>query len=106
MAWTMKRLSGITDAGEKRQRILLTGLVIAALASVIGTLATAIGLRKGIAEIQTGLARLETDFNFELSVSEGEFGGISRPVNRVAGTRVEILKRRCDAPTDCGGDGP
>jgi hypothetical protein len=35
VSWTMKRLSGITDAGEKRRSALLVGLVIAALASVI-----------------------------------------------------------------------
>jgi signal transduction histidine kinase len=96
--WTMKRLSGITDAGEKRRSVLLIGLVIAALISVAGTLATAIGLRKGIAEIETGLARLETDFAFELPVSKGELGSISRSVNRVAATRrnLEAALRRAD----------
>lgn len=98
VSWTMKRLSGITDAGEKRRSILLIGLVIAALASVIGTLATVIGLRKGIAEIQEGLSRLETDFAFELPVSGGELGGIGRSVNRVAETRrsLEAALRRAD----------
>jgi signal transduction histidine kinase len=98
VSWTMKRLSGITDAGEKRRSALLVGLVIAALASVIGTLATVIGLRKGIAEIQTGLSRLETDFAFDLPVSGGELGSISRSVNRVAGTRrsLEAELRRAD----------
>jgi signal transduction histidine kinase len=98
VAWTMKRLSGITDAGETRRNLLLISLVIAALASVIGTLATVIGLRRGIAEIQSGLARLETDFSFDLPVSGGELGSISRSVNRVAGTRrnLEAALRRAD----------
>jgi signal transduction histidine kinase len=98
VSWTMKRLSGITDAGEKRRSALLVGLVIAALASVIGTLAMVIGLRKGIAEIQGGLSRLETDFGFELPVSGGELGSISRSVNRVADTRrsLEAALRRAD----------
>jgi signal transduction histidine kinase len=98
VSWTMKRLSGITDAGEKRRSVLLIGLVIAALASVIGTLATVIGLRKGIAEIQAGLSRLETDFAFELPISGGELGSISHSVNRVAGTRrsLEAALRRAD----------
>jgi signal transduction histidine kinase len=98
VAWTMKRLSGITDAGENRRNFLLISLVIAALASVIGTLATVIGLRKGIAEIQSGLSRLETDFAFDLPVNGGELGSISRSVNRVAGTRrsLEAALRRAD----------
>jgi len=98
VAWTMKRLAGITDAAETRRTFLLIGLVIAALVSVIGTLATVIGLRKGIAEIQSGLARLETDFAFELPVSSGELGSISRSVNRVADTRrnLEAALRRAD----------
>jgi signal transduction histidine kinase len=98
VAWTMKRLSGITDAGETRRNFLLIGLVIAALVSVIGTLATVIGLRKGIAEIQGGLSRLETDFAFDLPVNGGELGSISRSVNRVAGTRrnLEAALRRAD----------
>ena len=98
VAWTMKRLSGIADEGETRRNFLLIGLVIAALVSIIGTLATVIGLRKGIAEIQNGLARLETDFAFDLPVSGGELGGISRSVNRVAGTRrnLEAALRRAD----------
>ena len=98
VAWTMKRLSGVTDAGETRRNFLLIGLVIAALVSVIGTLATVIGLRKGIAEIQSGLSRLETDFAFELPVSGGELGSISRSVNRVADTRrsLEAALRRAD----------
>ncbi len=98
IAWAMKRLSGIADAGEARSNFLLIGLVIGALVSVIGTLATVIGLRKGIAEIQSGLARLETDFAFDLPVSGGELGSISRSVNRVAGTRrtLEAALRRAD----------
>jgi len=98
VAWTMKRLAGVTDAAETRRTFLLIGLVIAALVSVIGTLATVIGLRKGIAEIQTGLARLETDFAFDLPVSGGELGSISRSVNRVADTRrnLEAALRRAD----------
>jgi signal transduction histidine kinase len=98
VAWTMKRLSGITDAGENRRNFLLISLVIAALVSVIGTLATVIGLRKGIAEIQSGLSRLETDFAFDLPVNGGELGSISRSVNRVAGTRrsLEAALRRAD----------
>jgi signal transduction histidine kinase len=98
VAWTMKRLSGVTDAGETRRNFLLIGLVIAALVSVIGTLATVIGLRKGIAEIQGGLSRLETDFAFDLPVNGGELGSISRSVNRVAGTRrsLEAALRRAD----------
>src|SRR5579863_548692 len=98
VAWTMKRLAGATDAAETRRTFLLIGLVIAALVSVIGTLATVIGLRKGIAEIQTGLARLETDFAFDLPVSGGELGSISRSVNRVADTRrnLEAALRRAD----------
>jgi signal transduction histidine kinase len=98
VAWTMKRLSGVTDAGETRRNLLLISLVTAALVSVIGTLATVIGLRKGIAEIQSGLSRLETDFSFDHPVSGGELGSISRSVNRVAGTRrnLEIALRRAD----------
>jgi len=98
VAWTMKRLAGITDATESRRTFLLISLVIAALVSVIGTLATVIGLRKGIAEIQSGLARLETDFAFDLPVSGGELGRISRSVNRVADTRrnLEAALRRAD----------
>jgi signal transduction histidine kinase len=98
VAWAMKRLAGITDATESRRTFLLISLVIAALVSVIGTLATVIGLRKGIAEIQNGLARLETDFAFDLSVSGGELGSISRSVNRVADTRrnLEAALRRAD----------
>ena len=97
-SWTMKRLSGITDPGEKRRSILLVGLVIAALVSVIGTLAAVIGLRRGIADIQTGLSRLETDFALELPVSGGELGNIARSVNRVADTRrnLEAALRRAD----------
>jgi signal transduction histidine kinase len=98
VAWAMKRLPGIADATETRRTFLLIGLVIAALVSVIGTLATVIGLRKGIAEIQSGLARLETDFAFDLPVSGGELGSISRSVNRVADTRrnLEAALRRAD----------
>lgn len=98
IAWAMKRLAGVTDAAETRRTFLLIGLVIAALVSVIGTLATVIGLRRGIAEIQTGLARLETDFAFDLPVSRGELGSISRSVNRVADTRrnLEAALRRAD----------
>lgn len=98
IAWAMKRLSGITDAGEARRNFLLIGLVIAALTSILGTLATVIGLRKGIAEIQGGLSRLETDFAFDLPVSSGELGSISRSVNRVADTRrkLEAALRRAD----------
>jgi signal transduction histidine kinase len=98
ITWAMKRLSGITDAVEARRNLLLIGLVIAALTSILGTLATVIGLRKGIAEIQGGLSRLETDFAFDLPVSSGELGGISRSVNRVAGTRrkLEAALRRAD----------
>ena len=90
VCWTMKRLAGITDPGEKRRNALLMWLVVAALVSVTGTLATAIGLRKGIAEIQAGLARLETDFAFELPVTGGELGSISQSVNRVAGARRRL----------------
>jgi signal transduction histidine kinase len=98
VAWAMKRLSGVTDAGETRRNFLIIGLVIAALTSVIGTLATVIGLRRGIAEIQSGLSRLETDFALDLPVSGGELGSISRSVNRVAGTRrnLEAALRRAD----------
>jgi len=98
IAWTMKRLAGVTDAAETRRTFLLISLVIAALVSVFGTLATVIGLRKGIAEIQSGLARLETDFAFDLPVSGGELGSISRSVNRVADTRrnLEAALRRAD----------
>jgi signal transduction histidine kinase len=98
VTWTMKRLAGATDAAESRRTFLLISLVIAALVSVIGTLATVIGLRNGIAEIQTGLARLETDFAFDLPVSGGELGSISRSVNRVADTRrnLEAALRRAD----------
>ena len=98
VAWTMKRLAGVTDAAETRRTFLLISLVIAALVSVIGTLATVVGLRKGIAEIQSGLARLETDFAFDLPVRGGELGSISRSVNRVADTRrnLETALRRAD----------
>jgi signal transduction histidine kinase len=98
VAWTMKRLAGVTDTAETRRTFLLISLVIAALVSVIGTLATVVGLRKGIAEIQSGLARLETDFAFDLPVSGGELGSISRSVNRVADTRrnLEAALRRAD----------
>ncbi|MDQ6678419.1 MAG: HAMP domain-containing histidine kinase [Acidobacteriota bacterium] len=90
VCWTMKRLSGISDPGEKRRNALLIWLGIAALVSITGTLAIAIGLRKGIAEIQGGLARLETDFAFELPVTGGELGSICRAVNRVARTRRRL----------------
>ena len=98
VAWTMKRLAGVTDAAETRRTFLLISLVIAALVSVIGTLPTVVGLRKGIAEIQSGLARLETDFAFDLPVRGGELGSISRSVNRVVDTRrnLETALRRAD----------
>ena len=96
--WTMKRLSGITDPGEKRRNALLIWLVAAALVSVTGTLATVIGLRSGIAEIKEGLARLETDFAFQLPTRGGELGKISHSVNRVAAARrnLEVELRRED----------
>jgi len=96
--WTMKRLSGITDPGEKRRTFLLIALVIAALASIIGTLAAVMGLRRGIADIQAGLRRLETDLAFELPVTGGELGNITRSVNRVATARrdLEAALRRAD----------
>jgi signal transduction histidine kinase len=90
VSWTMKRVSGITDPGEKRRNILLIGLVTAAFISITATLAAAIGLRRGLAEVQTGLARLETDFGFELPAKGGELGRISQSVNRVAATRRKL----------------
>ncbi|MGI8745109.1 MAG: two-component system sensor histidine kinase NtrB [Bryobacteraceae bacterium] len=98
VCWTMKRISGITDPGEKRRNALLIWLVVAALVSITGTLATVIGLRSGITEIQDGLARLETDFAFQLPTRGGELGRISQSVNRVAAARrsLEAALRRED----------
>lgn len=90
VSWTMRRISGITDPGEKRRNTLLIWLVIAAFVSVTGTLAAAVGLRRGLAEIQQGLARLETDFGFELPAKGGELGRISQSVNRVAAARRKL----------------
>jgi signal transduction histidine kinase len=98
VTWTMKRVSGITDPGERRRNALLIWLVIAALVSVTGTLATVMGLRRGLSEIEGGLARLETDFEFALPAKGGELGRISRSVNRVAAARrnLEAELRRED----------
>lgn len=96
--WTMKRISGITDPGEKRRNVLLLGLGLAALISVGGALATVMGLREGMSEIEDGLCRLETDFGFELPSQGGELGRISQSVNRVAAARrrLEAELRRED----------
>jgi hypothetical protein len=98
VTWTMKRVSGITDPGERRRNALLIWLVIAAFVSVTGTLATVMGLRRGLSEIEGGLARLETDFDFALPAKGGELGRISRSVNRVAAARrnLEAELRRED----------
>jgi len=90
VAWTMKRLSGLTDPGERRRTVLLVFLVVAALISVAGTLATVFGLRHGLAELESGLARLETDLEFELTPRPGELGRISKSVNRVAAARRKL----------------
>lgn len=98
VTWTMKRVSGITDPGERRRSTLLIWLVIAAFVSVTATLATVMGLRRGLSEIEGGLARLETDFEFALPAKGGELGRISRSVNRVAAARrnLEAELRRED----------
>jgi signal transduction histidine kinase len=90
VAWTMKRLAGLTDPGERRRRVLLVCLVLAALISITGTIATVFGLRRGLAELQSGMARLESDLDFELPAQSGELGRISKSVNRVAAARRKL----------------
>jgi signal transduction histidine kinase len=90
VAWTMKRLAGLTDPGERRRSVLLVCLVIAAFISIVGTLATVFGLRRGLAGLQSGLVRLESDLDFELPSQSGELGRISKSVNRVAAARRKL----------------
>ncbi|MBV9611937.1 MAG: hypothetical protein JO091_05670, partial [Acidobacteriaceae bacterium] len=90
ITWTMKRLAGLTDPGERRRTILLVCLAVAALISIVGTVATVFGLRGGVAELESGLSRLETDLDFELPSRPGELGRISKSVNRVAAARRRL----------------
>jgi methyl-accepting chemotaxis protein len=69
------------------QRVLLIGLVIAALLRVGGTLRMGFALRRGVTEIQAGLARLETDFSQSVPEGSDELGEVSPSINRMAGAR-------------------
>ncbi len=90
VCWTMKRIPGITDPGEKSRKMLLIWLVAAVLVSMAGTVATGVGLRRGIAEIQSGLSKLERDFSFQLPSRAGELGQIGRSINRMAAARTNL----------------
>jgi len=88
VAWDMQRRSW--QPTSTARRVLLIGLVIAALLSVGGTLWMGFALRRGIARIQEGLASLESDFAYSLPESGDELGEISRSVNRMAGVRRKL----------------
>jgi signal transduction histidine kinase len=88
VTWTMQRRSR-KPAGAGR-RVLLVGLVIAALLSVAGTLQMGIALRRGVAQIQDGLASMEKDFAYRLPAGIDELGEISRSINRMAFVRGRL----------------
>jgi len=88
VAWAMQRRPRQT--GTAWRRVLLVGLVLAALMSVGGTLRMAVALRRGVAEIQSGLAGLEKDFNRSLPESSGELGEITKSINRMAEVRRKL----------------
>ena len=88
VAWAMQRRSRQT--ATLNRRILLVGLVLAALLSVAGTLRLALGLRRGIAQIQRGLGTLEKDFGYTLGEEQGELGEIARSINRMAAVRRKL----------------
>jgi signal transduction histidine kinase len=88
VAWAMQRRSR-EPAGAGR-RVLLVGLVIAALLSVGGTLQMGIALRRGVARIQDGLGSMEKDFAYRLPAGIDELGEISRSINRMAFVRGRL----------------
>jgi len=88
VAWAMQRRSR-QPAGSGR-RMLLIGLVIAALLSVGGTFQMGIALRRGVAQIQDGLASMERDFAYRLPAGIDELGEISRSINRMAFVRGRL----------------
>jgi signal transduction histidine kinase len=88
VAWAMQRRSR-EPAGSGR-RVLLVGLVIAALLSVGGTLQMGITLRRGVERIQDGLGSMEKDFAYRLPTGIDELGEISRSINRMAFVRGRL----------------
>jgi len=88
VVWAMQRRSR-EPAGAGR-RVLLVGLVIAALLSVGGTLQMGIALRRGVARIQDGLGSMEKDFAFRLPMGIDELGEISRSINQMAFVRGRL----------------
>src|SRR5438552_15316489 len=88
VVWAMRRRSR-EPAGAGR-RVLLVGLVIAALLSVGGTLRMGIALRRGVEQVQDGLAALEKDFGHSLPDGGDELGEISRSINRMASVRRRL----------------
>ncbi len=98
IVWTMKRLAGRATPGAWRRELLLSVLVVAALASIAGSLATGLSLARGVAQIKQGLSRLGQDFDFRLPERSDELGVIIRAVNEMASARgkLEIELRRED----------
>ena len=88
VVWAMQRRSR-EPAGAGR-RVLLVGLVIAAILSVGGTLQMGIALRRGVARIQDGLGSMEKDFAYRLPTGIDELGEISRSINRMAFVRGRL----------------
>jgi signal transduction histidine kinase len=90
VGWTMKRLTGGSDAGGHRREILLSALVLAALVCIAGTLATGLLLQRGIDQIKSGLAALESDFSYRLPQRKDELGEVSDSINRMADARQKL----------------
>ena len=89
-AWALKRLSGARDPVGRRRQLWYGALALSAMLGVGALVSLWFALRSGVAQINAGLRRLEEDFGHRLPPIAGEFGEISRAINRMADRRTAL----------------
>jgi signal transduction histidine kinase len=90
VAWAVKRLPAIRDPFLERRRWLLALLACFAALGLAGVISINLRLRRGVEAIGRGVRRLETDFEYRLPDTGGEFGVIARAVNEMAAKRAAL----------------
>jgi signal transduction histidine kinase len=88
VVWTMRRIPVVADPLAETGRWWLAALVLCTLLGMGGIVSIWYMLNSGIASIRRGLHRLEEDFTYRFPPIRGDFGQITKAINRMAERRM------------------
>lgn len=90
VAWTLKRIPGVTDPMVSRRRWLLIALAVSALLGLGGMVSIWYSLQSGLTAVKAGLRNMESDFQYQLPAIRGDFGQVAEAINTMTSRRFAL----------------